>query len=154
MKRIALFALLLLVAALSFGEYQILYRDTFTIEYNEPVDMPELLSGESRVYRIWLWPMEQGPPAITTTTGWQFVGETTTLSQYVITPPDPRLEYAVGVQTVFIRADAVEIDGDFAVTTEVDDVDPGGFPGVPFTYAPNSTYPEIPKVYNLRDSGM
>ena len=52
MKRIALFALLLLVAALSFGEYQILYRDTFTIEYNEPVDMPELLSGESRVYRI------------------------------------------------------------------------------------------------------
>ena len=154
MKRIALFALLLLVAALSFGEYQILYRDTFTIEYNEPVDMPELLSGESRAYRIWLWPMEQGPPAITTTTGWQFVGETTTLSQYVITPPDPRLEYAVGVQTVFIRADAVEIDGDFAVTTEVDDVDPGGFPGVPFTYAPDSLLPLLPKVDNLRDSGM
>ena len=153
MKRIALLGVLLLIAACAFGQYQILYRDTFTLEYDAPVPMPELLSGESTVYRVWLWPMEQGPPAISTTVGWQFVGETLTLAQYVVTPADPRLEYAIGVQLVLVRADAVEVDGDFAVSTVEEDVDPGGFPGVPFTYAPDSLLPLLPKVDNLRDSG-
>ena len=151
-KIFAILFLVLLVCPL-FGQFQILYRDEFTLLYDPPATMPNLLSGESLVYRIWLWDTAQGPPLITGTVGWAFYAETPTLEQYVITPPDPRREYAVGVQLVHIRADLIETIGDFAVTTEVADIDPGGYPGVPFTYAPASL-PVPGKVRNLRDSGI
>ena len=156
MKRalLILFALALVACAGFAQPYEILYRDTFTLLYDEPVDMPELLSGESAEYGIWLWDTSQGVPVVTSTTGWDFYARTLELSQYVITPADPRLEYAVGVELILIRADGAEEVSDFAVTTNPDDIDTEGFPGVPFTYAPDSPFLAIPKVRNLRDSGM
>ncbi len=154
MKKILVLLVLLLALVYStFGQAQILYKDTFTIQYDEPAVMPNLLSGESIVYRIWLWDAAQGPAPITTTVGWIFYAETTVLEQYVVTPVDPRREYAVGVELVHIRADLIETVSDFAVTTSIADIDPGGFPGVPFVYAPAGQL-ELGKVRNLRDSGI
>ena len=153
MKRaLLILAALALVACVGFTQ-EILYRDNFTILYDAPADLPDLLPGESVVYRIWLWDMAQGSPVTTSTAGWQFVAETPSLSQYLITPSDPRLEYAVGIELVLIRADMVESSSDFAVTTSAADIDTEGFPGVPFTYAPDSVFPVIPRVGGLRDSG-
>lgn len=155
MKRVLLIlAAVALVACVGGAQEQILYRDAFTIQYDAPVDIPELLSGESVVYRVWLWDTAQGVPVVTSTTGWTYYAETADLSQYVITPADPRRSYAVGVQLILVRADATEEISDFAVTTNADDIDPEGFPGVPFVYAPDSPFQPIPKVDNLRDSGM
>ncbi len=152
MKHIILIlAALALVACAGFAQHQILYRDQFTIAYDPPNPPPELLAGESAVYRVWLWDMAQGPPVVTSTTGWTFHAETATLSQFIVTPADPRREYAVGVQLVLIRADGTEQESDFAVTTNPDDIDPNGVPGVPFVYAPDSG--TLQKVRNLRDSG-
>ncbi len=154
MKRLmTILFLLLLAVPLVAQTYQILYRDNFTIQYDAPVTMPNLLTGESLVYRVWLWDMAQGPPLISGTTGWTFYAETPTFEQFVITPQDPRQEYAVGIETVYIRADSIETSSGFAVTTNPDDIDPGGFPGVPFIYAPASL-PVPGKVQNLRDSGI
>jgi hypothetical protein len=153
MKKLSVFILLVLLAFSCTAQEQILYRDNFTIQYDAPAEMPELLTGESVVYRVWLWDMAQGTPPVADTTGWAFYAETTQLEQYVVTPTDPRKEYAVGIQLVHIRADGVESTSDFAVTTNVDDVDPAGVPGVPFVYAPDSLPSALPKVENLRDSG-
>ena len=103
------------------------------------------------MYRVWLWDTAQGAPLITGTTGWTFYAETGTFSQFVVTPTDPRREYAVGIQTVILKADATELVSDFAVTTNPDDIDPTGVPGGPFVYAPDSG--TLDKVRNLRDSG-
>ena len=156
MKRaLLIFAALALVACAGFAQtYHILYEDDFTLLYDNPADMPDLLSGESVKYGIFLWDVSQGPPNIVSTVGWVFYAETLDLSQYIVTPPDPRLEYAVGVQLILVRADGTENPSDFAVTTNPDDIDTEGYPGVPFTYAPNSPSQMIPKVENLRDSGM
>jgi hypothetical protein len=154
MKRYLLVALLVVVAmGASCQTYQILYRDNFTIQYTAPAVLPNLLPGESTHYSVWLWDMAQGAPAVTSTAGWLFVADTPTLEQYVITPADPRREYAVGIQFVHVRADAVESVSDFAVTTNVADVDPAGVPGVPFVYAP-ATSGRPGKARNLRDKGM
>jgi len=155
MKKLVLVLLLalLVVACASTQTYTILYKDDFTIQYDAPTTLPELLPGESLVYRVWLWDMAQGAPGATTTAGWTFYAETAVLEQYVITPTDPRREYAVGIQTVHLKADDTEAAGYFAMTTNPADVDPGGVPGVPFTYAPGSLQPPA-KVRNLRDSGM
>lgn len=97
--------------------------------------------------------MAQGEPVTTSTIGWIFYAETASLSQYVVTPVDPRRSYAVGVQLIHIRADAVETASYFAVTTNAADIDPAGVPGVPFVYAPDGL-PQPEKARNLRDSGM
>ncbi len=153
MKKLLIGLMLLLIAVPVVAQFQILYKDDFTIQYDQPTVMPNLLTGESLVYRVWLWDMSQGPPFISGTVGWTFYAETSSLEQYVITPQNPRLEYAVGIQLVHIRADLVETISDFAVTTEIADVDPTGVPGVPFVYAPDSTLAPG-KVENLRDSGI
>lgn len=154
MKRFLLTVLLVLgVLACLGGQAQILYRDDFTILYDPPAELPELLTGESLVYRVWLWDMAQGEPVTTSTANWIFYAETPDLSQYVITPLDPRREYAVGIQLIHVRADLTESASYFAVTTNPADVDPAGVPGVPFTYAPD-TLLVLDKVRNLRDSGM
>ncbi len=154
MKRLFLGLMLLaFMACAGFGQEQILYRDQFTIQYDPPATLPELLEGESLVYRIYLWDMAQGAPVAASTTGWIFYAETALLEQLVVTPPTPRRTWAVGVQLVHIRADLVETASYFAVTTKAEDVDPAGVPGVPFVYAPDGLLqPE--KVLNLRDSGM
>ena len=154
MRRILVLLMLVSLAFACVAQEQILYRDEFTIQYDQPAEMPELLTGESVVYRIWLWDMAQGTPLTTGTTGWAHYAETASLEQFVVTPSDPRKEYAVGVQLVHIRADGVESISDFAVTTNVDDVDPAGIPGVPFVYAPDSMPSTPNKVENLRDSGI
>lgn len=153
MKKTLVLLVLLLLVYSAFGLAQILYKDTFTICYDEPAVMPNLLSGESIVYRIWLWDAAQGSAPIATTVGWIFYAETPILEQYVVTPIDPRCEYAVGIELVHIRADLIETVSDFAVTTSLADIDPGGFPGVPFVYAPAGQL-ELGKVRNLRDSGI
>ena len=152
MKKLLIGLMLLLMAVPVVAQFQILYKDDFTIQYDLPDPVPNLLPGESIVYRIWLWDMAQGPPLIAGTGGWLFSAETPTLEQFVITPQDPRREYAVGIQQIHIRADSIESLSDFAVSTEVADVDPAGYPGVPFTYAP-ATLLQLGKVRNLRDSG-
>ena len=152
-KLFAILVLGLMVLACVGAQTAVLYRDQFTIQYDAPATMPELLSGESVVYRIWLWDVAQGPPVATTTTGWTFYAETAVLEQYVITPADPRREYAVGIQTVHLKADDTEAVGYFAMTTNPEDVDPEGYPGVPFTYAAESL-PRPEKARNLRDSGI
>jgi len=153
MKKLILIFLALMLAAPLWGQYQILYKDNFTIQYDPPAELPDLLPGESLVYRVWLWDMAQGEPVVTGTADWTYYAETPSLEQYVITPTDPRREYAVGIQLVHIRTDLVETAGYFAVTTNPDDIDPAGNPGVPFTYAP-AGLPMLGKVRNLRDSGM
>ena len=152
-KLLAVLGILFLLAVPLMAQHQILYKDNFTLQYDPPAVMPELLTGESLVYRVWLWDAAQGPAPIGTTAGWIYYAETPTLEQYVITPVDPRREYVVGVQLIHIRADLVETIGDFAVTTNPDDIDPTGVPGVPFTYAPAGLL-ELGKARNLRDSGM
>ena len=154
LKRLFFLSILFLIAISGVvSQQQILYKDQFTIQYDQPAEMPNLLTGESIVYRVWLWDMAQGSPLITGTTGWLYYAETLTLEQFVITPADPRCEYAVGIQMIHIRADSVETVSDFAVTTEVADIDPTGVPGVPFVYAPDSIL-ILDKVQNLRDSGI
>ena len=153
MKKLIIGLLLLFAVCSVWGQQKILYKDNFTIQYDAPAVMPNLLTGESLVYRVWLWDMSQGPPFISGTVGWAFYAETLSLEQYVVTPQNPRLEYAVGIETIFIRADLIEVSSGFAVTTEMSDIDPGGIPGVPFVYAPASL-PVPGKVRNLRDSGI
>jgi hypothetical protein len=154
MKRFLLVALLVLAAmAAQCQTYQIVYRDNFTLAYEPPAVLPVLLPGESMHYSVWLWDVAQGAPVATSTAGWAFVASTPTLEQYVIVPPDPRREYAVGVQVVHVRADSVEIPGYFAVTTNAADIDTAGYPGVPFVYAPASGATPG-KARNLRDKGM
>ena len=154
MKRFLFILLIGLIGLLPvMGQEQILYRDNFTIVYQNPAVMPELLTGESIFYRVWLWDMAQGVPVTTSTTNWIFYSESAVLEQYVVTPVDPRKEYAVGVQLVHRRADSVETVSNFAVTTNAADVDPLGDPGVPFVYSPDSIL-LLDKVRNLRDSGI
>lgn len=154
MKKLLLIGLLALLAiGCVSAQEQILYRDEFTIQYDPPAELPELLEGESLVYRVWLWDMSTGAPVTTSETGWLLYAETPSLEQYVVTPPTPRREWAVGVQLVHVRADSSEAVSDFAVTTVADDIDPAGYPGVPFVYAPATTS-QPGKVRNLRDSGI
>lgn len=153
MKKLLFVFVLLVVALGACAQTTILYRDEFTIQYDPPAVLPELLEGESLVYRIYLWDMAQGAPLTTGTTGWIFYAQTATLEQFVITPPTPRRTWAVGVQLVHIRADLTETPSYLAVTTVAEDVDPAGVPGVPFVYAPDGLI--VPdKARNLRDSGM
>ena len=153
MKRLLIVGLLFAVALGACAQTAVLYRDQFTIQYDAPAVLPELLEGESLVYRIYLWDMAQGEPVTTGTTGWILYAQTATLEQFVVTPPTPRRTWAVGVQLVHVRADLVETASYFAVTTNVADVDPLGVPGVPFVYAPDGL-PQPEKARNLRDSGM
>ena len=153
MKKILVAFLFLVVAFGAFGQSQILYRDTFTILWNPPAPPPELLTGESLVYRVYLWDMAAGAPPATPDPGWQYWGETALLEMAVIVPTVNRQEWAVGIQSVLIRADATEVASQFARTTELADIDPIGEPGVPFVYAPDGiTIPLSPEA--LRDSGM
>ena len=153
MKKL-LIVLMLFVAFAACGQETVLYKDDFTILYNEPADLPDVLSGESIVYRIYLWDMADGEPTTAMGPSWCYYAETPTLAQYVVTPPDPRTGWAVGIQSVFIRADLTEFVSRFAHTMNAVDVDPLGDPGVPFFYALDSETPTIGPVQDLRDSGM
>ena len=152
MKRFLFIMLMVLATLGAFAQATILYRDSFTILYSPPAVLPVLLPGESTHYDIWLWDMSQGSPPLTSTVGWIYVDSAPTLSQYVITPTDPRREYAVGVQFIHVRTDGIETASDFAVTTNPADIDAAGVPGVPFVYAPATTG-KPGKVRNLRDAG-
>lgn len=152
MKKLAI-SLLLLVGLAAWGQELLLYKDAFTLQYDAPATLPNLLPGESLVYKVYLWDLAQGTPPAGTTTGWTYYASTLTLSQYIVIPPDPRLAYAVGVQLVLIRADGIEAPGYFAMTTNPADVAPApAYPGVPFGYAP-AGLPTLGGARNLRDSG-
>lgn len=153
MKKILLTLLFITIAFAVFGQATILYKDDFTLLYDAPAPYPDLLAGESVVYRIYLWDMADGAPTSTPGPSWNYYAETAVLSQFVVTPPAPRIAWCVGVQTIIIRADLVEVPSGFAYTMNPADIDPAGEPGVPFTYALDSEVVTPGKVLNLRDSG-
>ena len=154
MKRLLIIVLLLGVAFGAFGQDTILYRDNFTLLFNEPVPPPTLLPGESMTYRVYLWDIADGAPTPVLGPNWVYYAETPILEQFVVTPADPRVGWCVGVQSVITRADAVEVLSDLAYTTNVADIDPLGDPGVPFVYALDSETALLGSPEALRDSGI
>ena len=57
-----LIVLLLFITVLACAQEQILYRENFTILFDAPETLPDLLTGESISYRVYLWDMSQGAP--------------------------------------------------------------------------------------------
>ena len=148
-KILAVFLCLLCFSGIAVAQEQILYRDTFTILWDAPEI--DLLTGESVAYRVYTWDMALGVPTEALGPNWIYQGETPALELAVTLPTDQRREYAVGVQSVLTKADATEEISSLAITTDPLDIDPTGYPGVPFVYAPDGA---ISEPENLRDLGM